>query len=359
MNDKFGREERKEWLEAGDDFHEESRRLFRTYFEIESYLNYQGLKFVQRFDANSYLHITRAMDEYDLEKQFGSLEKAFADVKARVLVVALSGDWLFMPEQAEELASALIAQRKHVSYCCLEAPAGHDAFLTHITDLSLLIRAFLPWVSVTENIPRSVSAPDNRVNEYNAILEEVPEGCRVLDLGCGNGILLDVMKEQRNVQGMGVDISVHAVAQTLDHGHDVLLEDINDGLAIVPDDTFDVAILSETLQVMQQPRETIKDILRVAREATVVFPNFGSMNVRLKLLLRGRMPKNRQLPYEWYDTPNIHLFTLRDFLDLCKQDKIRVKKVRCFCDSIWSRLLVAIGLRNLGADRVLVHVERA
>lgn len=357
MSDKFGREKRAEWLNADDAFHAEARRTFRTYFQIESYLEHQGEKFVQRFDANSYLHITRAMDEYDLEERFGSLSAAVAPVQARVLVVALSGDWLFMPEQSTAMVRALLQQHKRVSYCRLDAPAGHDAFLTHIDELSQIIRAFLPWVGTPAALTMDPVSP-RQTAEYEAVAAMVPSGSRVLDLGCGDGTLLGLLEQRRQTIGIGVDIDVRAVVQALDSGRDVLLEDVNNGLAIVPDNVYDLAVLSETLQVVRQPRTVLREILRVAHEAVVVFPNFGHLPVRLQLLFTGRMPKGEQLPFEWYNTPNIHLFTLRDFMALCAEDGIDVKQVRYLANNIWDRILIAVGLANLGADRVLVHIAR-
>jgi len=116
-------------------------------FQIESYLNYQGQKFVDRFDANSYLRITQAMDSYDLVKEFDSLDKAFENVKSKFLIIGISSDWLFPPEQSVKLAKALLRAGRQVSCCILEAPYGHDAFLVDIAYLAETVRAFLPWVS--------------------------------------------------------------------------------------------------------------------------------------------------------------------------------------------------------------------
>jgi len=356
MADKFGREKRPEWLNADDAFHAESRRTFRSYFQVESYLEHQGAKFVERFDANSYLHITRAMDDYDLEEAFGSLENAFARVEARMLIVALSGDWLFMPEQSAEIATALIRNRKRVSYCHLDAPAGHDAFLTHIEDLTRVIRAFLPWVGPPRAPSTDGARPDER--EGAIISGLIPRGSRVLDLGCGNGDLLSRLASEREVSGTGVEIDIGRIVQTIDAGHDALLEDINDGLRMIPDDAYDIAVLGETLQVIRRPRDVLRQILRIAREAVVAFPNYGYLPVRGRLLLEGRMPKAGALPYEWYDTPNIHLFTFDDFLRLCEQDGIAVRRIHCLSRSRFGRLLCAIGRRNLGADRVIAHIAR-
>ena len=352
MNNKFGREKRPEWINADDAFHDETRRFFRTYFQIESYLEHQGSKFVERFDANSYLHITRAMDEYDLEEAFGSLEKAFTRVAARMLIVSLSGDWLFMPEQSAEIVTALIQNRKRVSYCHLDAPAGHDAFLTHVRDLTGVIRAFLPWVGTPT---MSVPSPDS---EETIIADFIPPSARVLDLGCGNGTLLTRLASEQRIAGTGVEIDIARVVQTIDAGHDTLLQDINAGLPMIPDDSFDIAVLNGTLQVILRPREALRQIMRIAPEAVVTFPNFGYFAVRGHLLLQGRMPKAKTLPHEWYDTPNIHLFTLKDFLQLCAEDGIVVKHLRCRSRSRLGRLLCAFGLRNIGADRVIIHIAR-
>jgi homoserine O-acetyltransferase len=357
MADKFGREKRPEWLAADDAFHAESRRTFRSYFQVESYLQHQGEKFIERFDANSYLHITHAMDEYDLAERHGSLEKAFEAIQSRMLVVALSGDWLFRPEQSAAMVQALLHERKRVTYCHLDAPAGHDAFLTHISELQEVIRAFLPWVGAHPATEAAVRGGRTEA-EYQAIVSLIPPRSRVLDLGCGNGALLSCLEAQHATQGVGVEIDLRQVIRATNAGHDVLLEDMDDGLAIVPDNAFDVAVLSETLQVMRRPRFVLQQILRVAREAIITFPNFGYAPVRAQLLFSGRMPKGDPLPFEWYETPNIHLFTLNDFLDLCRVDGIAVREVRALPGGVCSRALLALGARNLAAERVIVRIAR-
>lgn len=357
MSGKFGRERRPEWVNAGADFHAEARRNFRTTFQIESYLDYQGEKFTGRFDANSYLHITRAMDEYDLAERHGSLETAFAPVQCRVMVISLSGDWLFTPEQSEEIVQAMLSLRKSVSYCHLNAPAGHDAFLTHIDQLKRVIHAFLPWVG-ERSAPAAGAVERHRSLEYDRVLEMVSPGSRVLDLGCGDGRLLRLLAEQREATGEGIEIDFDRVVEAIDGGCNTLLLDIDEGLALVPDDSYDTVILSETLQAMRRPREVLKEILRVARCAIITFPNFGHLPVRLKLLGTGRMPKSRDLPFEWYETPNIHLFTLSDFVALCKAEGIAVKEMRYLTPGPVSRLLVALGIRNAGADRIIACIAR-
>ena len=144
MAHKFGREKwQKEHESLGASAGQESR-LDR--FHVETYLDHQAEKFTHRFDANSYLRITQAMDEYDVVAAYGELHKAFKVVRAKLLVVAVSSDWLFPPEQSEALANALLEADKPVSYCLLNAPYGHDAFLVDVEYLTEVIRSFLPWV---------------------------------------------------------------------------------------------------------------------------------------------------------------------------------------------------------------------
>jgi homoserine O-acetyltransferase len=354
MDAKFGREKRPEWLSADPDFRNTVDRNFGTYFQIESYLQYQGDKFIQRFDANSYLHITLAMDEYDIEERHTSLEAAFAHVSSRVLIVSLSGDWLFMPEQSEELVTALVRQKKQVSYCHLDADAGHDAFLTHISDLKRVVHAFVrPAVDTPDQ-----AGQEEHVRRFRNVIDLVPDAVRVLDLGCGDGTLLNLLRQLRGVSGNGVEIDVEQTIRAIGSGCDVLLEDIDDGLAMIPDNSFDVVVLSETLQTIKRPRDLLRQILRVAREAVITFPNFACLEVRTRLLFNGRMPKGRQIPFEWYDTPNIHLFTLNDFLALCRQEEIVIKDLICEGGSPSERLLLSLGWKNLGASKVTVRIAR-
>ncbi len=366
MADKFGRARRREWIEASELAKLKARLRFRTTFEVESYLDHQARKFIQRFDANSYLHITRAMDEFDLREEYGSLEAAFAQVTAPMLIVSLSGDWLFTPEQSEEIVKALLVQGKEVSYFHLKAPAGHDAFLTHIDQLSEVVHAFLPWVGAP-SAPALESAEHRAANvTHDAVVALVPPGSRVLDLGCGSGTLLRRLQREKEVYGTGLEIDFAGAQATLDGGSHVLLDIPDDEragtgegtLGLVPDDSFDLVVLNETLQVMRRPDQVIGEVLRVAQHAVVSFPNFGYLPTRLKLLFSGRMPKNRHLPYDWYDTPNIHLFTYRDFIHLCRRHNIVIREVRYLSTSLCGRLMAACGFANAAAEQVVVRLER-
>ena len=359
MADKFGREK---WHAGQAEVVPESRV---DKFHVETYLEHQGEKFTRRFDANSYLHITRAMDEYDVASQYGDLETAFERVQAKVLIVAVSSDWLFPPEQSEELANALLAARTRVSYCLLNAPHGHDAFLVDVEYLSEVIRGFLPWVGripqsrrmVLKNKSQSDESDDRR--DLHKISHLIEPGSRVLDLGCGNGELLTRLAEDSAVKGVGVDIDIHHVIRVIERGHDIFQADIDSGLSMIPDGAYDYAILSETLQTVRKPHLVLNEMLRVAKEGLVSFPNFGYWRNRLRLSVSGRIPASSSDAEQWYETENIHLFTYKDFISLCRQDNIKVVDTVCLTSGILGRIFVAAGFRNLGADLVLLRVTRA
>ncbi|MEW6581940.1 MAG: methionine biosynthesis protein MetW [Actinomycetota bacterium] len=154
----------------------------------------------------------------------------------------------------------------------------------------------------------------------------VPRGSRVLDLGCGDGALLEHLIHDHGCHGYGVEISHEGVHACIARGVPVVEADIDAGLADVDDDSFDVVILSQTLQATHRPTVVIDEMMRVGREGIVSFPNFAHWPLRVQLAVRGRMPKSRLLPYEWYDTPNIHLCTVGDFEDLVRHRGLRVAR---------------------------------
>jgi len=364
MNVKFGREKRPELEARGQEFLQNARRDFRTTFQIESYLDHQAQKFVRRFDANSYLHITRAMDEFDLVERHSSLRQAFSRIKCKVLLASLSGDWLFNPEQSETMARTLLELGKSVSYFNLEAPAGHDAFLTHIDQLWPLVGAFL-----ANGRPREI-APDvlepAKEKAYAAIAGMVAENARVLDIGCARGRLLRILREGRHVRGVGIDIDFGPVLEALGRGNDVILDDMRTGSGstdsenfyLVPDDSFDTVILSETIQVMKRPLKVLQEGLRIARNVIVTFPNFGYVTTRSQLFFKGHMPVDEHLPLEWYNTPNIHLFTLRDFENLCRENGMEIRAVVPLSESRAGRILTRLLGPNVGAEHLVVEVAR-
>jgi methionine biosynthesis protein MetW len=152
--------------------------------------------------------------------------------------------------------------------------------------------------------------------DLQVIADMVKPGARVLDVGCGDGQLLQLLAQQRGVDGRGVELSQRGVNECVAKGLSVIQGDADTDLSDYPDDGFDYVILSQTLQATRRPREALENMLRIGRRAIVSFPNFGHWRVRAQLALRGRMPVTGNLAYRWHDTPNIHLCTIRDFVEL-------------------------------------------
>jgi methionine biosynthesis protein MetW len=160
--------------------------------------------------------------------------------------------------------------------------------------------------------------------DFAEILRLVRPGSRVLDVGCGEGELLELLTREKNVDGQGLEISPQGVAACLSRGLAVVQGDGDRDLDHFPSRSFDYAILSKTLQQMREPRHVLSELLRIADQAVVSVPNFGHWRVRLSLLTTGRMPETRALPEPWWSTPNIHLCTLRDFTELCRELDLRI-----------------------------------
>lgn len=157
------------------------------------------------------------------------------------------------------------------------------------------------------------------------IADNVVPGSRVLDIGCGDGVLMAALRDEKNVDARGMEIDPEKVEQCVSRGLSVIQGDANGDLAFYPDDAFDYAILSHTLQTTQRPDIMLDELLRIGRQAFVSFPNFAHWRVRFALLHSGRMPVTRNLPQSWYDTPNIHHLTIEDFRDLLEKKGVRIQ----------------------------------
>jgi len=162
--------------------------------------------------------------------------------------------------------------------------------------------------------------------DHKVIYDFISEGDSVLDLGCGNGELLSKLIKHKKVKGLGIEKEFDQVAKTVARGVSVIHSDLDEGLAGLPDRFFDYVILEKTLQAVQRPLFVLEEMMRVGAAGIVSFPNFGHRQVVLSLLSTGKMPVTPNLPYQWYDTPNIHLFTAKDFLDWAGANNVTIEK---------------------------------
>jgi methionine biosynthesis protein MetW len=156
------------------------------------------------------------------------------------------------------------------------------------------------------------------------IKEWIEPGSRVLDLGCGTGDLLQLLRDERDVEGYGLEIDPQNIIQCVRNGIDVIQRDLDEGLGDFDQQAFDYVIMTQTLQAVHFPDRLLLEMLRVGRQGIVTFPNFGYWKNRFQLGFKGRMPVSRTLPAQWYDTRNIHLCTVKDFAGLCAQENIRI-----------------------------------
>ncbi len=168
--------------------------------------------------------------------------------------------------------------------------------------------------------------------DLQVIADLVPPGSKLLDIGCGDGVLLAWLAANKQVDGRGLELSQAGVNASIARGLAVVQGDADTDLRHYPDKAYDYVILSQTLQTTRHPQEVLARLVRIGKHAIVSVPNFGHWRNRLYLLCRGRMPVTQALSYQWYDTPNIHFCTLSDFVELCEQMGITVEK-RVFVDN--------------------------
>jgi len=160
--------------------------------------------------------------------------------------------------------------------------------------------------------------------DYEIITDLIEPGSRVIDLGCGDGELLEMLVTKKRVTGQGIEIDEANISKCIARGLNVIHADLDEGLADYQNGAFDCVVLNQTLQVVTRPDYVVLEMVRVGQKAIVGFPNFAHLGVRLQLMFKGRMPKTDQLPFEWYNTPNIHLVTIRDFERFCQEKNLKI-----------------------------------
>jgi methionine biosynthesis protein MetW len=205
---------------------------------------------------------------------------------------------------------------------------------------------------------RSVTTSAGIRIDLQLIADMIAPKSRVLDVGCGDGALLDHLVHAKDVDGRGVEISQAGVNACVSHGLSVVQGNADTDLKDYPSDAFDYIVLSQTLQATRKPHQVLKQLVRIGRRAIVSFPNFGHWRVRWQLLTRGRMPVTDSMPLQWFDTPNIHFCTIRDFVGLCDELGIVVEQGLAISRSGRPSPIRSIGAANLFGEQGLFLLRR-
>jgi homoserine O-acetyltransferase len=302
MSEKFGRR-----LQGSEPA--ENRMGLGVDFQVESYLNHQGSVFLDRFDALSYLYLTRSMDYFDPFADPGAAAR-IAEGGTRFLVMSFDTDWRFDTGHSRRIVRTLEHAGASVTFREIRSPWGHDSFLLVVPGYHETISAFLNADSRHLRSGETVHIPGRP--DLDLVAELIPDGSRVLDIGCGDGDLLAHLVHEHDCSGTGVEIDPDAILSSLRRGVPVIAVDLDEQLDEFADNAYDVVVMSQTLQATRRPAEVLREISRVGRRCIVSVPNFGFWRHRAGLMFRGRMPVSRELPHPWHETPNIHLSTLAD-----------------------------------------------
>lgn len=193
--------------------------------------------------------------------------------------------------------------------------------------------------------------------DLSHIQKWIEPGSRVLDLGCGDGEFLKSLQLERQVQGLGLEINAGNITKAISRGLNIVEQNMDQGLGNFEDQSFDTVVMAHALQAVHFPHRVLNEMLRIGRQGIVTFPNFGHWRCRLHLGTRGRMPVSKYMPHAWYDTPNIHFCTVRDFEQLCQDQSIRILHRDVVGNATRSSLL-APAWPNLFATTAIYHLSR-
>ncbi|MBB82453.1 MAG: homoserine O-acetyltransferase [Deltaproteobacteria bacterium] len=341
---------------------------FESVFSVGSYLAYQGSKFVERFDANSYVTLTTAMDLFDLGERPEAIREALSTSTCSWLFLSFTTDWLYPVEASRQLVDALIAEGRPASSCVIESPAGHDSFLIE-DSMGLGQKIVGAFLTAQQGVRGPIRVPDEPVTDeptsifyshrldYGLILRLLPAAGSVVDLGCGNGELLSILRDRGHAPVLGIERDAVAVAESVERGLVTVHADVDRGLAAIPDDAYDVALLSQTLQSILDVVGVLREIVRIAKRGIVSFPNFAHGPLREMFQREGRLPKEEGLyAYEWYETPNRRFPSILDFQELCATLDIEIEDA-IYIDS--AREVEVTQDPNYHADLAVVAIRRA
>ncbi|MGI6216861.1 MAG: homoserine O-acetyltransferase MetX [Coriobacteriales bacterium] len=370
-------------------------------FQVEKYLEQQGYTFDDKSDANSYLYLTRAMDYFSLCHSNEAIVRRFHRSPVRMMLISYDTDWLFPTSQMRELLYALAEARVDVTFAELNSPFGHDSYLFDGEKQGEYIKAFLKGgkekllslgiretassvekelagkaedSQATEDaveaalsrksqgvfrLSQSTRNSINTRNDLVCVTSLVPEGSKVLDLGCEDGLLLDWLRMHKGCTPFGIDCEDDAVIATAKRGIPTIKHDLNWGLPMFLDDTFDVVILSLAFMQIKNQEELFKEMLRVGKKVIVTFPNYGFWRTRNFLMFKGKMPAISPRGYKWYNTPDIHHMTLLDFRTFVNENG-GVIEHEDYLRRNPDGTLKKVGFSpNMRSDRVVALVARA
>ncbi|TWU48632.1 Homoserine O-acetyltransferase [Rubripirellula tenax] len=324
---------------------------FEQRFSVGSYLAHQGEKFTTRFDANSYVTLSMAMDLFDLGSTRLQLMEAFDDADCDFLVVSFSSDWLFTPKQSRDIVAALTALDKRVTYAEITSMAGHDSFLVDrdIEQYAPLVEARLGKLNEQ---PVTLSAVQKLVASL------VPAGASVLDLGCGDGSFLAAVHDRGGVGLVGVEVAQDNILKAAARGLCVIDYDLNTGLPAFIDNQFDFVVFASTLQAVANVAELFDEMIRVGKQVIVSFPNFAYRTLREDYVVRGRSPRAPgEFNYCWYDTPNRRFPSIADVMDLCREKEIKIRN-EIYFDSETQLQISPNDNPNLNAETAILVLSR-